>query len=649
MNRSILWRKFSSNWRIGFVILVIVLMFYAILKMALSGTQTVIDGKADLSEALLDSNKTVVLNGMWEFYWDQFLVPEDFDGQQLPQIDDFMKVPGAWLAKADGEEGYPNHGVATYRVQIIYPPTIQNPALRIQNIAAAYKLYANGQLIREVGKASDKLSEYKEDEQSIIVELPKETQEVELIFQVANLNFARGGLRESPVFGSREALTQQKTRHLAVQLLFIGSVFIFGLYYLLLFLLQTKNKTALFFSLLCFRTAVRSLIFGTAPVEVLFPYVSFYTRLFINYLTGFNLMPILALFVLSLYPLASKKSIWALIIIPTLIFNILLMTPPAFMSYSISYLYVLLIIQMFYIMYILIKAVLLKKDNAIIVYITICVFFLTIIQDILYYSGIGSGGTAYMALFGNFAVVIAMSFVQAKKQAKTHKRLVSYNEKLIEADRLKDKVMATEMSFLHAQIKPHFLYNALDAIANVCEKDGKKAANLIIDLAVYLRGSLEFNNLEKMTTIEKELEFVDTYFNIEQARFGSKIQLVKEIESSLNEKIPVLILQPLVENAVRHGISKKPGGGRVWLSIEENDDGLYIEVKDDGVGIGEKKRDMILMGDRLDQGVGLLNIHHRLQRLYGSGLEVSSEEGSGTRVKFIIKNRMKLIGGKQSC
>jgi len=242
-----------------------------------------------------------------------------------------------------------------------------------------------------------------------------------------------------------------------------------------------------------------------------------------------------------------------------------------------------------------------------------------------------------MFLYGNFAVIIAMSYVQAKQQANTHKKLILYNENLVEADRLKDKIMETEMSFLQAQIKPHFLYNALNAIANVCEKDGKQAGKLIIDLAIYLRGSLQFNNLDKMVTIERELEFIDTYFDIEQARFGEKIQLIKEIGIPLDYQIPTLILQPLVENAVRHGISKKLGGGTVYVRMRgTKKEGSYIEIQDDGVGINSEKLVMLLTEERTDQGVGLLNIHNRLLRLYGRGLNISSEVGQGTCVKIVI-------------
>jgi two-component system, LytTR family, sensor kinase len=343
------------------------------------------------------------------------------------------------------------------------------------------------------------------------------------------------------------------------------------------------------------------------------------------------------LFVISIYPLEYKKKILSLILLPTLFFEVLLLlTPPGFMSSFTNYLYILVLLQMMYIINILIKAVLRKRDNAILMFIAIGVFILTIIGDILHYQGIGGINISYLFLYGNFAVIIAMSYVQAKQQATTHQKLVLYYENLVEANKLKDKIMATEMSFLQAQIKPHFLYNALNAIANVCEKDGKTAGKLIIDLAIYLRGSLEFNHLDKKVTIEKELEFVDTYFNIEQARFGQKIQLLKEIAIPLDYPIPVLILQPLVENAVRHGISKKQDGGRVIVRVMKLEDGIGIEIEDDGVGIVAENLVVLLSEERNNQGVGLLNIHHRLLRLYGIGLDISSEVGSGTCVRLVI-------------
>ena len=623
------------NWRIVFIILVIALMLFAIGMMYSPGSGLVDKGKADLSSVDFKQNKLVALDGHWEFYWDRLLTPEDFITLHTP-MDSLIKVPGSWTDRQAGNKVYPDQGVATYRLRLKYSSALKDPALRIQKISTAYKLYANGRLIAEVGKVSDKTSDFKEGFELLIVDLPKDKQELELIFQVANINYARGGLRESPVFGSKQVLERQKSLLFAMQLFFMGSVFVFGIYYFLLFILQKKNKTALLFSLICFDTALRALIFGESPLMAFFPKAPGEVSIYINYITGYNLMPIIILFVLSLYPLEYRKKLVGLILLPTLFFDALLLGPAKYISPFIYYFYLLMLLQILYIMGFLIKAVLRKRDNAILVFIAIGVFVLAIIADVLLYIGIGGINIPFVFLYGNFVVIMAMSFVQARLQASTHKKLILYNENLVESDRLKDKIMATEMSFLQAQIKPHFLYNALNAIANVCEKDGKKAGKLIIDLAIYLRGSLEFNHMDKMVTIEKELEFVDTYFNIEQARFGQKIQLLKEIEIPLDYQIPVLTLQPLVENAVRHGISKKPSGGTVCVRMKQTNEGTYLEIKDDGMGIDGEKLAMLLSEERIGQGVGLLNIHHRLLRLYGRGLDISSEVGRGTCVKILI-------------
>jgi sensor histidine kinase YesM len=459
---------------------------------------------------------------------------------------------------------------------------------------------------------------------------------------VGNWNCATGGLRATPVFGSKQALEQQRMIILILQLLFIGGVLIFGIHYFLLFILQTQNKTALFFAIFCIITALRSLGWGEIPLQILFPNISSDMRMYMNYFTGYNYVAIVILFVYSLYPLELNKKIMALFLFPSLVFDILLMIAgPQFMTFCTNYLYILLVIQMLYIMGLLMKSVLRKRDNAVLMFVAICVLIWAMCEDIINFIFIGSIYLSCMSLFGNFTVILVMSYIQARQQAIDHKKLIFYNEKLLEADRLKDQIMATEMSFLQAQIKPHFLYNALSAIANVCEKDSKQAGKLIIDLAIYLRGSLEFNKLDKMSTIEKELEFIDTYFHIEQARFGHKIQLKKEIEIALDVQIPVLILQPLVENAVRHGISKKSGGGTVTVRMMQADEGIRIEVEDDGVGISGEKLAVFLDGTSTKQGVGLLNIHNRLLKIYGRGLEISSEPGHTRVILSIPEGRIK--------
>lgn len=616
----------------GFIITLIALMMLAISMMVSSGPGHAVHGKADLSNVHFEQGDVVTLDGQWEFYWNQLLTPEDFEGEKTPQIDMYIKTPGTWKGL------YPKNGVATYRMRLKYPKTLKDPALKTYGITTAYKLYANGKLILEVGKVSADPATFKDGQGEYIVELPKDQQEIELIIQVANLNFDKGGLRESPVFGSKKVIEQKRTTQLALQLFFSSGIFIFAFYYLVLFLLEKKNKTALLFSMLCIVTATRSMLWGETPVLIFSDKIPFDVIAFINYLTGFNLIPIMILFILSLFPLDYKKVLSYIVLLPTLFFNALLFTSPEFMSSFTGLLYILILAQMLYVIWIMIKAVVNKRDNSLIMFVAICIFILTVIQGILRYTALGRVNIHYMFIYGNFAVIMAMSIVQAREQAKTKKKLILYNETLVEADRLKNRIMETEMAFLQAQIKPHFLYNALDAIANVCEEDGEKASELIVDLSIYLRNSLEFNSLNKMVRLEKELEFVDTYFNIEQARFGQKIRLFKEVEISLDVQIPAFILEPLVENAVRHGISKRQSGGRVTIRGKQLQEGVRIEVEDDGVGIEAEKLDHLLEHDRKDQGVGIQNIHHRLLSIYGKGLEIKSEEGVGTCVIVVIPN-----------
>lgn len=628
------WIKISSNWRIMLVTIVPVIMLYTLLIMLLPSSVIAHDGRADLSGIDFSHNKLVSLDGQWEFYWDKLLTPKDFNSGQRPKMDSFMKVPGVWSDNAGTH--YTRLGFATYRLSLYYPSTLKDPALRITNVANAYKLYVNGQLMTQVGSGLNSKANFKNDDKIIIIDLPKYTQKIDLIFQVGNLNCATGGLRVAPVFGSRQALEQQRMIMIILQMLFIGGVLIFAVHYFFLFLLQTKNKTFLFLAIFCFVTALRSLVWGETPLMILLPNASLDLRMYINYFTGYNYVAIVIMIVYSSYPLEFNKKIMSLILLPSLIFDVfLLINSPEFMTFYTNYLYILLLLQMLYIMGILMKSVLRKRDNAVIMFVAVSVLIWAMNEDIFDFTLIGNINLSCMFLVGNFIVILAMSYVQARQQAMNHKKLILYNEKLLEADSLKDQIMATKMSFLQAQIKPHFLYNALSAIANVCEKDGRQAGKLIIDLALYLRGSLKFNNLDQMATIEKELEFIDTYFNIEQARFGHKIQLHKMVEIPLDVQMPVLILQPLVENAVRHGISKSPGGGTVCVRMMQKDEYICIDIEDDGPGINGEKLAALLNGFDLDHGVGLLNIHNRLLKLYGRGLEISSEPGR-TCVNLLI-------------
>ncbi len=198
-----------------------------------------------------------------------------------------------------------------------------------------------------------------------------------------------------------------------------------------------------------------------------------------------------------------------------------------------------------------------------------------------------------------------------------------------------DKAIATELAFMQAQIKPHFLYNTLNTISSFCDTAPEQARILIDEFASYLRQSFDFKNLELYVPIQNEINHINSYLEIEKARFGSKLRIEFAIEETPGVKIPPLSIQPLVENAICHGIRKKGGDGTVKISVKDTGDSVLVSVADDGPGIPPEKLQKILTADTT-WGIGLWNIDYRLRKLFGKGLTIESELGKGTRVMFII-------------
>ncbi|UUZ92239.1 response regulator [Paenibacillus sp. P25] len=207
---------------------------------------------------------------------------------------------------------------------------------------------------------------------------------------------------------------------------------------------------------------------------------------------------------------------------------------------------------------------------------------------------------------------------------------------LLEMKRSVSELIHIETAFLQAQIKPHFLFNTLNTVISVSHKDVGKAQDLLVELSQYLRSSFDFQNREQLVSIRKELELVESYLYIEKARFGQRPQVTYDMDEEIYCLIPPLIIQPIVENAVRHGVMKRPGGGTVRISVKLEHDVLVIMVADDGPGISEETKAALSKGRTVTRGVGLANIEGRLKKLYGTGLKIDSVPGQGAQVTIRI-------------
>lgn len=224
-------------------------------------------------------------------------------------------------------------------------------------------------------------------------------------------------------------------------------------------------------------------------------------------------------------------------------------------------------------------------------------------------------GIALMSPFISCAVLLVFLGVQADRR-----QMLKRREREL-ADARADIMMS--------QIKPHFLYNSLTAIRELCLTDPREAAFAITDFSRFLRDSMASLTSRDPVPFDDELRHVETYLNLEKRRFGKRLDVVYDIRARAFE-VPPLSIQVLAENAVKHGVAKRAEGGRIVISACEVDGGFEVVVADDGVGF-----EAVPSEEGACLGVGMSNVRMRLASQGGS-LSVESEVGCGTRVRVFV-------------
>ncbi len=212
-------------------------------------------------------------------------------------------------------------------------------------------------------------------------------------------------------------------------------------------------------------------------------------------------------------------------------------------------------------------------------------------------------------------------------------QIISTLMELSKIEQIKEMANKSEIKALQTQINPHFLFNALNAITSCIRINPDKARELTINLASYLRYNLELN--DEFIDIKKELKQVKDYVEIEKARFGNKLNIIYDIDD-VDVRIPSLLIQPLVENAIVHGILKDKGTGTVSISVKKHNEKVKITIIDNGIGISEDIIERVYSDTMLENKIGLYNVHLRLKLIYGEGLIIKRLE-KGTKIEFYIK------------
>jgi two-component system LytT family sensor kinase len=204
------------------------------------------------------------------------------------------------------------------------------------------------------------------------------------------------------------------------------------------------------------------------------------------------------------------------------------------------------------------------------------------------------------------------------------------NEKKLEAQQR--RLNEARLAALTSQINPHFLFNTLNTVSSLIRTRPEEARRMVYKLSSILRRLLR--NTENFTPLRDEIAFIENYMAIELVRFGDKLRFVKEMEeATLDRLVPSMLLQPLIENSIRHGLSSKVEGGTVRVSSRLENGRIHLLVEDDGVGISEARLSRLF-----ELGIGISNVNERLKVLFGDGYRmwIDSKPGEGTRTGIEI-------------
>ncbi|WP_051411196.1 sensor histidine kinase [Acetivibrio clariflavus] len=576
-----------------------------------------INGVLDLSDWNFQTDGTVKLQGHWKFYWNKLLDPWQFTVYP-PQKEQIAPVPAIWKNLKSGRHFLPDEGYATYRLLVKLNSLPQNLALNVKFFISSCKIWLDNEKIYESGIVSTDPEKAKGCFNPEIILIHPQENQFYITVQISNYRFANGGFITELELGDALTVINQKNSRSFKDLFLFGSIMIMGLYHLTLFVLRRKEYYTLYFSILCFLLSLRTLLMGEMLLYSFFPAIPLSVFLKLSQSTLSIGLTVFVMYVHSFFP--EDTPIWFVRLSQAsgILFTalIILTSDKVFSSFLLPFqISSMLIIVLLLI--ILAKSVYQKRDTSLVFFFATSLGAVIIINDTL--NGYGLISTGFYIPVAQFLFIFVQSFILFRKLMKSEEQLLK-----------------SELRMLQAQIKPHFLFNALNTIISVCRVSSEKAIELLLYLSDYLRCGFSFKNDEEFVNFETEILHVKSYLALENARFSDKLKVVFDIDESIDCKVPPYIIQPLVENAVRHGILPLKNGGTVKLSAKQKNNQLSIVVEDDGVGMSEQKLAAILNGTEKKSGIGLTNVRNRIKRIYKREIEIKSEINKGTAISINI-------------
>lgn len=592
------------------------------------------NGVLDLSRWDRSGSRSLTLSGEWEFYNKELLTKQNlFDGVN----GEIVNIPSVWNKYATYVDGTNGFGYATYRLHVVGVTKGEKLSLRMPPVSTSYQLYIDDTLQSANGVVGTDKKSAKPFYRVNTLPIQSDNDNFDIIIQISNYTYARGGLWFSPVLGTEESINILHQSILCRDIALISCFSMLMYHSLMLFVFRRKERINLYFFVMCLASITRIMLYSSYIVSYIPVLSNIQLIVRLDYLSATWLLVSFMLTANEQFKDLIHRKINKVVKYYICVFTVSIIILPI---YYFTQLTVLMhIVGLLLSVYILLKMISLfmkGDDRTNMLIVATIILFICSIHDLLMQNNIiASGGIEYFPA-GIFLFVVIEFYMLAKKSA------IAMNEKeeaLLKIAEMDKKEHETELKFLKAQIKPHFIHNALNAIIAISRSDTKRSRELLVEFSQYLRSCFDFVNLEDLIPIENELNLVYSYLAIEKARFGDILEINYEIDET-DMLIPPLILQPLVENAVNHGIRKKRTAGEVTVYVKDNNEYITLGVKDNGVGLEYEKMNFLLDNSEESRGVGLYNINRRLNKMYHASLVMDNVESGGLNVYMNIPKKL---------
>jgi len=602
-----IWRKLARTMLPLLIAFLVIAGFIFNARLWDNQMPSVRDGVMDLGG--WNGEKTIEIKGDWEFYWNKLLTHKEIAGGKPAPV--LVSAPGNWEHYSINGSSLPGKGRATYRVLVTGAEAGRHYGVRIQSMFTAYRLYIDDKLIAQNGGFGDTISARVSAYRPQLAGFIPVKDNFDLILQISSDAHGLGGMREAVIFGAYEQVSAFDRLISVVGAYAASGIVVTCLFFIIFFAMHREEKDMLILAGISMIILLKYLTIGDVMLAALIPDLSVRSVLRLDFLATVWTQFLLVYFVyyayINLVPRRQVMTVLAYCIGATL-FILLIPLDTATSVYPAVNLILLLVLGLVTVH--LYRAAHEGREGASLLLGAICLILLLVFYEIF----LSDRSQGYYLMKNLHFDYLLFGLAQVTVLALRYRRAQSL-----------------EIAHLKGQIRPHFIHNSLTSIISISRTDPDRARELLMDFSSYLRGFYDYER-DELISFSQELELVQAYAALEQARFGKKLRLECRIETE-DFFLPPLVLQPLVENAFVHGLRDKDNDGTVTVYSRKAKNGrVRVGVRDDGAGLSARAASV-------RRGVGIENINRRLYKLYRTSLVYLVPEGGGCEVYFEIPYR----------